>query len=246
LAGLDQVLSTCRRLFEAKTGGADALAREADGKRGFLRNLLANEDLQAYPELVDFALSDQLLAPVTEYLGEVPRLNRIDLLYSVPRVASTLEASQFFHLDPEGLTQAKVFINVFDVGIEQGPFTFVAADASRRALQHIRTRRQQAGEKVVGRYTDEEVIAHEGEGAILQAMGAAGSGVIVDTCRCLHCGSRVRPGTFRLCLYIQYCTSREQGNVFDTERFASDPVRYLTVKQSIDSAGATVSAPHQM
>jgi hypothetical protein len=70
--------------------------------------------------------------------------------------------------------------------------------------------------------------------------------VLVDTSRCLHCGSRVKPGTYRLCLYIQYTASREHGNVFDVDRYAGDPIRYLATVNSRRSSSADVSAPHQM
>jgi hypothetical protein len=247
LPGLDRVLAICRGIFEAKIGpvGGDVRA-DSEGKRGFLRNLLTNEDLQANPELIEFALSEELLGAASVYLGAIPNLNRVDLLYSVPRAGDGLAASQFFHLDPEGLTQAKVFINIFDVHDPQGPFTFIPADHSRRLVQEIGAQRRKAGVPIVGRYTDEEIAELGGADAAVEISGGPGSGVIVDTSRCLHCGSRVQPGAFRLCLYIQYCRSREIGNVFDPSRFARDPVRYLALVQSRASAGAKVAAPHQM
>ena len=54
---------------------------------------------------------------------------------------------------------------------------------------------------------------------------------VLDTSRCLHAGSRVRPGHFRLCLFIQYCTSREKAHTFDARRFRKDPVRWLALKR---------------
>ena len=62
--------------------------------------------------------------------------------------------------------------------------------------------------------------------------------VAVDTSRCLHLGSRVDEGTFRLCLYIQYCTTHELTNVFEVARFEDDPVRHLAVKHSIEPGRA--------
>jgi hypothetical protein len=56
----------------------------------------------------------------------------------------------------------------------------------------------------------------------------------------------VRPGTYRLCLYIQYCSSREHGNLFDFRRHAGDRVRYLATVNSRRSTNGAVSAPHQM
>ena len=170
----------------------------------------------------------------------------VDLLYSVPRAGDGLAASQFFHLDPEGLTQAKVFINIFDVDEPEGPFTFIPADDTARILSAIRTLRRKQGKPHVGRYLDEEVAAVGGADAIVRVKGPRGAGVAVDTSRCLHLGSRVQPGAFRLCLYIQYCTSHEQGNVFDIKRFRKDPVRYLAVKDSVASTGTEVTAPHEM
>ena len=215
-------------------------------KNRFLRNLLSNDDLRRNPELVDFALSDEALGIATNYLGTVPYLSRIDLLYSVPREADNRIASQLFHVDPEGLTQVKFFINVFETGDAEGPFTFIPADDTARILRDVRALRRSQGRPHVGRYTDEEIAAVGGTGAIVEVKGPRGSSVAIDTSRCLHLGSRVRPGAFRLCIYLQYCTGREPSNVFDIKRYRKDPVRYLAVKHSVQAAGTEMLAPHQM
>src|SRR5439155_5730103 len=136
LTGTDDVIATCRRLFQAKTAALESAEstgtprRRQERKREFLKNLLQDDDLASNPDLVDFALSDPLLSVVTNYLGIVPRLNRIDLLYSVPRENDDFVASQLFHQDPEGLTQAKLFLNIFDVAESNGPLMFIPADTS--------------------------------------------------------------------------------------------------------------------
>jgi hypothetical protein len=155
-------------------------------------------------------------------------------------------SSQLFHVDPEGLTQVKFFINVFDVGEGEGPFTFIPADETARIIYEVNLLRQQHGKQHAGRYLDDEISAVGADGSIVRVTGPRGSGVAVDTSRCLHLGSRVSPGSFRLCLYIQYCTTRERGNAFDVERYLNDPVRHLAVQHSVVSAGGEVSAPHQM
>ena len=253
LAGVDEVVAVCRRVFEAKIP-ADAravAAGPASGtgvlaeKRKFLQNLLTDHDLREHPSLVDFALSDALLGTAADYLRAVPRLTRVDLLYSVPRAGDDRIASQLFHLDPEGVTQAKLFLNVFDTGEAEGPFTFIPAVESARIVREVRRWRQRHGRPHSGRYTDEEIAAVGGADAVVTVNGPAGSGVVVDTTRCLHLGSRVRPGAFRLCLYIQYCTSRERGNVFDADRYRDDPVRYLAVAHSAGAAASDLTAPDQ-
>jgi len=249
------VISTCRRLFESRCAVdvAEASGANRDGhlpvrpqKAEYLRNLLSNDDLRRNPLLVDFALSDAAMGIATEYLGTIPYLNRVDLLYSVPRPGDEKVSSQLFHVDPEGLTQVKFFINIFDVGDPEGPFTFIPADETARVIRDVDVLRRQQGKQHAGRYLDDEITAVGANGSIVRVAGPQGSGVAVDTSRCLHLGSRVRPGAFRLCLYIQYCTTREQGNVFDVERYRHDPVRRLAVQHSVASEGAPVSAPHQM
>ena len=256
LAGFEAIRPLCLKLFETKrvkierefaemaSGTSDEQAKFRAAKRKFLRNLFSNDDLRRNPELVDFALSDAALGAAAKYLGTIPYLNRVDLLYSIPRDGHDQIASQLFHVDPEGLSQVKFFINVCPVGEPEGPFTFIPADDTERILRAIRRLRQQRRSPQVGRYLDEEIEAVGGTGAIIKVSGGVGSGIAVDTSRCLHMGSRVAPGAFRLCLYLQYCTSLEQGNVFDLKRFKKDRVRYLAVAHSVRSEGTEVRAPH--
>ena len=258
---LTDAVITCRGLFDQKAAelGLSLTQDRSDtetplrvegekrkDKRAFLRNLLNNNDLRAHPQLVDFALSDWALGTAAQYLRTVPYLNRVDLLYSVARPTEDRTASQLFHVDPEGVTQVKFFINVFDTHDPEGPFTFIPADETARILRAIRTLRRQQGTPQVGRDTDEEISAVGGSGAVISVQGPAGSGVAVDTSRCLHLGSRVTPGSFRLCLYLQYCASVEHGNVFDVDRFRHDPIRHAAVKHSAKWNGTDVFAPHQM
>ena len=255
-ADMPDVIATCRRIFESKGGRAGdeiaAPSADQDGHLGgrrmkgdYLRNLLSNEDLRQNPILVDFALSDAALGMATSYLGTIPYLNRVDLLYSIPRAGDEKVSSQLFHVDPEGLTQVKFFINVFDVGDGEGPFTFIPADETARIIRDVNVLRRQRGKPHAGRYLDEEIAAVGADGSIVCVKGPQGSGVAVDTSRCLHLGSRVSPGSFRLCLYIQYCTTRELGNAFDVGRYQNDPVRHSAVQHSAASAGTEVAAPHQ-
>lgn len=248
----EPVFAACQQLFERKRAKAEerppdfaswSPARQqkylATEKSSFLHNLLNNQDLREHPELVDFALSDKVLGIVTKYLGAVPYLSRIDLVYSQPREADGNIASQLFHVDPEGLTQVKFFIYLFDVDDPQGPFTFIPADDSDRILQAVRAYRRRTGKPQVGRYPDEEVAAAGASHETVEVKGPRGSGVAVDTSRCLHLGSRVKPGAFRLCLYLQYCTTPQRGaNMFDAERFRSDAVKYLAVAPTGIAAGS--------
>jgi hypothetical protein len=247
LGDFGRVLEASRRLFELKKAEIESEMSGFDHwtpeqrqkfltrKQSFLRYLLDDGDLRRTPELVNFALSDEMLGSATRYLGMVPHLTRIDLMYSLPRTGKNIE-SQLFHLDHEGITQIKHFIHLYDVGPHEGPFTFIPADATSRIIRDVRElrRTQKTGQDIeLRRYSDDEIAAVGGTGDIVTVTGPVGAGVAVDTSRCLHLGSRVDPGSFRLCFYTQYCTTREITNVFDADRFKDDPIKYLAVKDSI-------------
>jgi hypothetical protein len=248
LGEFTHVLASCRRIFERKKAEIDAHLASYDGwtpeqrqkflnrKQSFLRYLLDDDDLSQHPELVDFALSDAMLGSATRYLGMVPHLTRVDLMYSLPRSAGNNIESQLFHLDHEGITQVKHFIHLFEVGPREGPFTFIPADATSRVVREVRTlrKRSRSGQEVeLRRYSDEEIAAVSATNDVVAVTGSIGAGVSVDTSRCLHLGSRVDPGSFRLCLYLQYCTTHEITNVYDVNRYKHDPIRYLAVKDSV-------------
>ena len=238
LPGTDRVIAICRELFAAKKAALDARvltpeeqAKEQKKKAGFLRDLLEDADVLAHPELVDFALSDPLLSMITGYLGVVPDLNRVDIVYSKPRAnPDQFIKSQLFHQDPEGLQQMKVFLYLFDVEEPHGPFFFIPAAESERVVSAVRRQRPH-DERDETRFTDVEVERVGGLKNAVRVKGPAGTAVLVDTSRCLHAGSRVQPGHFRACLFLQYCTSREGGQTFDAHRFRRDPVRWMALRR---------------
>jgi hypothetical protein len=134
----------------------------------------------------------------------------------------------------------KYFIYVYDVGEPEGPFTFLPADTSFRVVNDVRAwrKRHGTGDVESRRYLDNEITAVNAAQDIVTVQGPAGAGVAVDTSRCLHLGSRIRPGAFRLVLYLQYCTTREITNVFDVDRFRGDPVKHMAVAHSIEQGRA--------
>jgi hypothetical protein len=107
---------------------------------------------------------------------------------------------------------------------------FLPARESERLVSAVRAGRRRAGAKDSARYTDEELATHGDPAAAIRLVGPAGTAAVVDTSRCLHAGSRIPDGHFRLVLIIQYCTTREKANVFDAARYRDDPVRWLAVR----------------
>jgi len=182
-------VTAARQIFEKKA------INLANAKKDFFFNVLEEADLEAYPQLVGLANSEPFRAAATGYLQTVPDLSGIGVFYSPAN--SSLEKSQQYHTDDIDAVQLKCFINVNDVGADNGPFTFIPADVSaavRRQLNH-----HWRGPRL----TDEEVLAHCAREDAVSLIGPSGSGLFVDTSRCLHYGSRCRAG-YRLVIMFQY------------------------------------------
>jgi hypothetical protein len=176
LNGMSKALLRVREL--AEQWAADRSRWE--NQRGLPYDLQQTEDLLANPELLDIALHEDLLRAATEYLGQVPRLQKIAVWWSPPN--ETLRGSQMFHYDPQCSLEPKVFINLNDVTAASGPLHFFDADRSAQFNAEVGYAR--------GRIPDEKVFSVCSPADLHSTIGPAGAGVIVDTARCLHYGSR--------------------------------------------------------
>lgn len=246
------VRDLCEQIYEERRdrvvqpSGSATKMKKAD----YLVELLADDDLLRYPQLVDFCLSPFVVEAVSRYLGTLPVLRRVGLLLSLP--APTDADSRLFHLDPEDTRQVKVFINVGDVQKSQGPFTFLPADRSATVLEDIRQGDRQAGKPGLRyrRWTDEEVLARCKPEDFIQLAGPAGTGVFVDTSRCLHFGSRLEPGTYRLVFMAQYLRYHfafpTDANRVEAARTGRDPLRsrMLVHRPGPTPFGASIASRH--
>lgn len=196
LAGAEAMVAECRRLFEAARADGSLERKLAEVAKPFLVPVTANgRDLLARPAIRDFVLSPELTAVAAAYFGAVPILSEVELLWTP--VNDTLQKSQKYHLDTEDYRQLKLFVNIFDVDRETGPFTLLPADVSTRvcaATGYAGGRRARLEDAAVERVAGT---------AAAQALGPAGSGIFVDTSRCLHYGSRGNRRE-RLVLLIQF------------------------------------------
>jgi len=174
-AEVAEALVDCEEIFER-------LHREpptADRKVDFLRNLATGIEVTSHRALLKLMVSRPVVDAAASYLGSVPLLEATSVMWSPPN--SSTESSQRFHFDDEDSRQVKLFINVREVGPEHGPLTLMSAQASKNVLKRTGT--------IIARATDERVLGAAGE-APVAICGPPGSGVLVDTGRCLHYGSR--------------------------------------------------------
>jgi hypothetical protein len=117
-------------------------------------------------------------------------------LYVSP-VNDSTKSSQMFHLDGQDFRQLKCFVNIHSVGDADGPFSFLPADLSDQvaaALGH------HWGD---GRLEDKDIHSVTEEANVISLTGPPGTTALVDTCRCLHFGSRARENA-RIVFMFQY------------------------------------------
>ena len=186
---LPQVVAASQAVFARHK--AEVTDGEAYNKPYFF-NILTAEDLRQHPVLVDFALSAAVTEAVTGYLGQIPRLNSVGVFYS--SVNDTVDGSQMYHADGDALTQIKCFVNAWDVGPGGGAFTFLPKPYTSRSLR---------SGGLLKTISDADVLQTVAEEKHVTVVGSPGSGVFVDTSRCLHQGSRSRTRP-RLVFQFQY------------------------------------------
>ena len=193
----DEVATLAARLL-SDAGGDPTRTRKGSGRKKFLVNVLDPGTLDASHPAVRLALRPDLLSATVAYMGTVPVLRSIQVFYS-----GTLEdepvSSQLYHCDADDVRQMKIFVLCSDIGSDNGPLTVLDAARSARV-------RRSRGYRFNDRLTDQQVDEVLGGPARpVEIVGPPGTVCLVDTSRCFHFGSRVRPGAApRLVTMIQY------------------------------------------
>jgi len=181
---VDEVVATSRQRLE------EAAALPQRGNKPFFSQLLGAADLKVDSPFMRFALDERLLASVARYLGCLPFLQSIDLLYSKPLGNSPM-ASQLWHRDRRDLAIIKVFLYATDVEMEHGPLTMLPLDQSRRVPEYLT---HYLGDEQLARYTDLQTA--------VPLTGPAGTTYMVDTENCYHLGSRCQKPRLAYVVYF--------------------------------------------
>ncbi|MCC5884913.1 MAG: hypothetical protein JJT88_00595 [Gammaproteobacteria bacterium] len=181
LPGAIETAQRCAELYAAfRARGEGEALLQRNRNKPFLLSLVAGNEFAQHPDLLRFAVARPLLDAASRYLGTVPIVEGMALWWTPPNESS--KSSQAWHIDELAPRQVKVQLNCLEVTAEQGPLHYIPAQRSQQA-------RTALGHNS-GRISDAAV---EGSGAIRdveRVLGPEGSGVILDSSRCLHYGSR--------------------------------------------------------
>jgi hypothetical protein len=203
IPGLENVHLLGQRIYEERK---DEVLKSSRGRNEYnpFHVLLNDEEVNAYPELMEAALSAPLMEMLTDYFGAVPRLQNVNMWLATPDEKNI--GSNLFHLDKPDVHFVTVFINVFPVALENGPVTALPADLSHKAC--LDTHYESLYYNGDGRLPDVNMLNHCNEEDFFRLIGPAGAGAICDTSTCLHYGSRCRSGE-RVSIVFRYAPAHK-------------------------------------
>jgi hypothetical protein len=207
LPHLKQLLSDAEEIIRERGG----IKRPSYG-RPYFQEIPIEDLFDKYPSILDFATSSDVLSTVCNYLGFIPVFSA-SLPYGVrfneswakftdnPNAPFT--ASQLFHLDYHGSPMVYVIVPLRDVTMENGPFCFLPASASRKASKILNYRAR----GVPHRVSDEEMYRVAPERELIKLCYPAGTVLFFDNDKCFHYGSRnaVNPRYLLIYAYISPC-----------------------------------------
>ncbi len=158
-------------------------------------------ELNSESPIARLALHESLILPFARYLGTLPTLGALGVMYS-PNHRNVAGSSQYFHLDGQDIRSLQVFIFLDDVTSENGPLCLLPAAVSERVLRRLKYRKTEGQRRV----SDEAVascVDLDKETRVL--TGKKGDVLVFDGDRCLHYGSRVATKPRRI-LHLFYMT----------------------------------------
>ena len=178
----------------------------------FLRKLFKEDSPNVPQELYDFSVRPDALAVTATYLKEPVKVASLRLFHST-HVGGPPLKSQLYHCDGGFDDMVKLFVYCSDVGVKNGPFSYLPMDVSSelwKRTDYATTRR----------LTDAQVEQAVGKVTPLQWLGPKGTVCLVDTGKLFHFGARVDKGAApRLVVAIQYVrASEEAGNCYEEDR----------------------------
>lgn len=194
------LLSQLQPLVDEKVRNADSIGR-GKSKKDFWHNLLTAEDFKEDSLWGQYVLQAEVIGIVSRYLGQLPFLVQLELVVSHGSENQKWKISQNWHKDFNDSRMCKLFTYFSDVSEEDGPFTFIPADRSKR-VKHRRFPTHK---------TDDEMKALGWDGEAVKVQGAALSSFLIDTYRCFHCGSRMNANRSRVAMIATYATAFNFG-----------------------------------
>jgi hypothetical protein len=168
--------------------------------RSFFTKYTDDTDLNSDSIFVRFALQPAVQKLVCSYFGnQVPYLAEIALILSHSNDKDQWTDSQLWHLDHSDARTVLLWVYLTDVNTsEEGPFTYLPVEASRKYKNSFFPKR----------VADESMVAAGLAGEARQVYGPRLKAFYVDTARCYHLGSRLKGAAQRFVYLATFITHK--------------------------------------
>jgi len=152
------------------------------------RDMVDEALLMQNRQIMDLWVDSFFLKIAERFFESAPILDFVVGMITNAGDTSAIKMSQdamYYHSDKDRIRWLKAFIYLDDVGLDNGPHTYIAASQRRRLISRD------------GRYSDAEVRSVSPPGSEKVVTGPRGTFFLADT-SCLHKGSIVRAGVRRV------------------------------------------------
>lgn len=172
------------------------------------------DDLTLESAFIKLALHPELIECISEYLGQVPRLNTIEVWYS--RYIPNPGSSTLFHTDAEYSKQAKFFIYGNDVlNTDNGPFNLYDIKDSSKAMKHFKYLSNKS-------IDTSDLNCLLGEKSLVSIQGKKGTAFIADTSNIFHSGSLIKDDkSYRITIMFHYLPYLSNKKLYDFSHLIS-------------------------
>jgi Phytanoyl-CoA dioxygenase (PhyH) len=195
--------------------------------------MLSNDDTTDVPEVQELICDPVLINIAQNYLDAKAIFSGMSLYWSAAvKDRPDNQAAQTFHWDMERIKWLRFFINLTDVGPDQGPHCYIAGSHRTGNMPpeiHL---------KGYARHPDDEVLRIFGKTAYREFTAPKGT-IVAEDSRGLHKGKVLRNGT-RLMLAFELSSSlfgankRHNIRAFHSDRFRQFTKRYPKLYANFD------------
>jgi hypothetical protein len=168
--------------------------------RSFFTKYTDDNDLDSNSIFVRFALQPSVQKLVCSYFdNKVPYLAEVSLILSHSNGYEQWTDSQLWHLDRSDSKTILLWVYLSDVNTdEEGPFTYLPVDASRKVKNTF----------FPTRVSDEAVVAAGLGAETKKVYGPRLKSFYIDTARCYHLGSRLKGDAKRFVYLATFITHK--------------------------------------
>jgi len=159
----------------------------------------------------EFMASSEIANIAAKYLGEIPQVAMLSLLYTPPTTEKS-KNSMMWHLDNHHENIVRMFINPYDMSVEHGA-TMIFPNKYQPKYDYY---------KKFPYFTDEEAKEFGFDFSDkIDLVGDAGHIYFADSANCFHCGSRSKKDRFVAILtFVPYLHSNKYDDALMRDEFA--------------------------